>query len=65
MFLAQPVTSWFDQELRPKIPGLVTGRFLVLEYLVLLVTGLVTGFSKTGHFLVPGWFLVNLGSVYL
>ena len=31
----------------------------------LLVPGLITGVSKTGHFLVPGRFLVNLVLVYL
>jgi hypothetical protein len=46
------VTSWTDRELRPKIPGLVPGRFLVAEDLDLLPPGLVIGFSKTGHFLV-------------
>jgi hypothetical protein len=26
--MAQRVTSWFDQELRPKIPGLVPGYWV-------------------------------------
>ena len=58
MFLSKPVTSWFDQELMPYISGLVPGRFLVSEYLKLLVPCLVIGYSKTGYFLGPGWFLV-------
>jgi hypothetical protein len=58
MIMSKPVTSWFDQELMPYISGLVPGRFLVSEYLKLLVSCLAIGYSITGHFLVPGWFLV-------
>ena len=56
MFLAQPASSWFDQELRPRIPGLVPNYWYAPGFQIFAIIGSWFGywFLKLGHFLVPG-----------